>query len=163
LANEKNLRPFDKRTVSEQREISKKGGKASGESRRRKKAFKTTLNEMLNNNFVLSADEQRLYGKFNIPITNDNTVQERLLAVLMVNALKGDLPSLKYIAEISGDDPKLKLMQQEFNLKKKIAQMGAGGERLHLRNPPEDSRTHERRRQWKRKRNRRCQRNRPGT
>lgn len=40
MANEKNLIPFDRRTESEQREIARKGGIASGESRRAYKSLK---------------------------------------------------------------------------------------------------------------------------
>ena len=43
MANEQNLKPFNKRTVSEQREIAKKGGKESGKSRRKRKALKEEL------------------------------------------------------------------------------------------------------------------------
>ena len=40
MANEENLKPFDKRTESEQREIRSKGGIASGKARRRKKTMR---------------------------------------------------------------------------------------------------------------------------
>lgn len=43
MANENNLRPFDQRTESEQREIRQKGGIASGEARRRKKAIQEVM------------------------------------------------------------------------------------------------------------------------
>lgn len=38
---------FDKRTTGELREIASKGGKASGESRKRKADFRRTLNQLL--------------------------------------------------------------------------------------------------------------------
>ena len=40
MANEENLIPFDKRTENEQREIARKGGLASGASRRAYKSLK---------------------------------------------------------------------------------------------------------------------------
>lgn len=40
MANEQNLIPFDARTESEQREIRRKGGIASGKARRKKKALR---------------------------------------------------------------------------------------------------------------------------
>ena len=43
MANEKNLRPLNTRTKSEQREIQKKGGKASVSSRRRHKTLQETI------------------------------------------------------------------------------------------------------------------------
>lgn len=47
MANEQNLKPQNKRTKSEQREIAKKGGIKSGEARRRKKALKETMQMLL--------------------------------------------------------------------------------------------------------------------
>ena len=40
MANEQNLNPFGTLTENEQREISSKGGKASGEARRKKKLLR---------------------------------------------------------------------------------------------------------------------------
>ena len=48
MANAENLVPFDERTESEQREIRSKGGKASGETRRRKKAMRQAASMLLN-------------------------------------------------------------------------------------------------------------------
>ncbi len=47
MANNENLIPFNKRTVSEQRKIQSAGGRASGEARRRKADFRKTLNVLL--------------------------------------------------------------------------------------------------------------------
>jgi hypothetical protein len=45
--NDENLKPLNKRTKSEQREIARKGGKASGESRRRKANLRKAVNAAL--------------------------------------------------------------------------------------------------------------------
>lgn len=45
--NEQNLIPFDKRTESEQREIAKMGGKASGQARKKKKTTAELISQML--------------------------------------------------------------------------------------------------------------------
>ena len=47
MANEQNLIPQNKRTKSEQTEIAKKGGKASGKSRRKKKYIKEQLETLM--------------------------------------------------------------------------------------------------------------------
>ncbi len=47
MANEQNLIPQNKRTKTEQREIAKKGGKASGKSRRKKKYIKEQLETLM--------------------------------------------------------------------------------------------------------------------
>ena len=47
MANEKNLIPFDKRTENETRELGRKGGKASGKARLRKKHGKELVRALL--------------------------------------------------------------------------------------------------------------------
>ena len=47
MANEKNLIPQNRRTKSERREIAIKGGKASGEARRKRKTLKEELLALL--------------------------------------------------------------------------------------------------------------------
>ena len=47
MANEENLIPIQNRTTSEAREISAKGGKKSGEARRRKKDMKAKMKLLL--------------------------------------------------------------------------------------------------------------------
>ena len=47
MANEQNLIPQNKRTKTEQREIAKKGGKASGKSKRKKKYIKEQLETLM--------------------------------------------------------------------------------------------------------------------
>ena len=49
MANESNLIPFSKRTKDEVREYAAKGGRASGETRRKKKLFKQLMNSYLDN------------------------------------------------------------------------------------------------------------------
>jgi len=49
MANDKNLKPQNTRTKSEQREIAKKGGIASGEARRERKKIKDELILLLSN------------------------------------------------------------------------------------------------------------------
>lgn len=72
MANIENLKPFSERTESEQRAIRKKGGKASGEARRRRKTFremveaalsaKGTMGETVGDDVVLSMIEACLAG-----------------------------------------------------------------------------------------------------
>ena len=52
MANEQNLIPMNERTKSEQRAIATAGGKASGESRRKRKTLKEELLLMLENEEV---------------------------------------------------------------------------------------------------------------
>ena len=52
MANEKNLIPFNELTESQQREIASKGGKASGEARRKRKTLKEELLLMLSDSDI---------------------------------------------------------------------------------------------------------------
>lgn len=88
--NEKNLIPFNKRTESEQREISSKGGKASGISRSFRSATKKHLKE-----------HPELFDK--------------IISMLERMSLEGDLKALDLLLELSGESPK----QMELALKKR--------------------------------------------
>ena len=52
MANEQNLKPFSDRTEDEQREIRSKGGKASGQARRRKADLRKIAQSVLDGTFT---------------------------------------------------------------------------------------------------------------
>ncbi len=52
MANEQNLKPFSDRTEAEQREIRSKGGKASGQARRRKADLRKIAQSVLDGTFT---------------------------------------------------------------------------------------------------------------
>lgn len=52
MANEQNLKPFSERTEKEQREIRSKGGKASGQARRRKADLRKIAQSVLDGTFT---------------------------------------------------------------------------------------------------------------
>ncbi len=107
MANEKNLIPLSERTKSEQREITSKGGKASGEVRRRKKSMKQVMDMLLQMPANTQADWELL---INMGIdTNDideETVNNLLVvnAALLAKAKKGDVNSIKELRSIIQDD-----------------------------------------------------------
>ena len=99
MANEKNLVPFDKLTEKEQRKIASKGGKASVEARRERKALKE---ELL---FLLEQDGR----------------QERISLALLEKAANGDVAAYKLIAEMLGEyqqQQKVDLNLPDINLVK---------------------------------------------
>ena len=90
---------FDKRTASEQQEIARAGGKASGRSRRRKRQFRDEL-EML-----LPLTDK---GKDGQPIINPltgrkQTVQQSITMQLLLKARKGDVKAAKLILGTLGE------------------------------------------------------------
>ena len=97
-----NLKPV--RTKSEARERGKKGGIASGEKRREKKAMKETLETLLQmplkSGKSVDLDEIKdiaaLKGK-NI------TVQEAIMLAQIQKAIKGDTKAAEYVRDTSGN------------------------------------------------------------
>lgn len=99
MANEKNLIPQDKRTKSEQREIAKKGGKASGEKRRETKAYKEIAKA------VLSAkvdDEEFLAIAKQCGVDNPDIKTITFLGMVKV-AINGSHNAFDRIAELTGE------------------------------------------------------------
>ena len=99
-----NLIPQSERTKAEQREIARKGGTASGEKRREKKAMKETLETLLKmplkSGKATDLDEIKniaaLKGK-NI------TVQEAIMLAQIQKAMKGDTKAAEYVRDTSGN------------------------------------------------------------
>ena len=99
-----NLIPQSERTKAEQRVIARKGGIASGEKRREKKAMKETLETLLQmplkSGKATDLDEIKniaaLKGK-NI------TVQEAIMLAQIQKAVKGDTKAAEYVRDTSGN------------------------------------------------------------
>ena len=102
MAGKDNLKPV--RTKSEARERGKKGGIASGEKRREKKAMKETLETLLQmplkSGKAVDLDKIKdiaaLKGK-NI------TVQEAIMLAQIQKAMKGDTKAAEYVRDTSGN------------------------------------------------------------
>ena len=88
MANEQNLKPQNKRTKSEQREIARKGGKASGQARRKRKEFKEALKLALT-----------------VVMDDDKTVQDLGIEALMDRFMKGDPKVFELIRDTIGEKP----------------------------------------------------------
>lgn len=109
--NDKNLIPNSERTPSELREITSKGGKKSGESRRRKKTMKQVMDMLLGMPANTPQDWQLLADLgFNLDELDEDTVNNILVvnAALLKNAKQGDVASIKELRSIIRDDDLLK-------------------------------------------------------
>lgn len=99
--SDKNLIPFTKETAKRN---GKKGGIASGVTRRKKRGLKETLNIILNGNH-LSAEMQRKlleYGYKSEEINN-----ELYLAIKVFEAAtKGNVRAIEFIRDTTGQKPK---------------------------------------------------------
>ena len=101
MGKSENLIPFDERTENEQREIARKGGKASGVARREKKALKTTLEALLTMPIKDGKLEDVDKIKSLASLENKNiSVQEAIVLKALQRALNGDIKAFKAIADI---------------------------------------------------------------
>lgn len=92
MANDKNLISLKERTTSEQRELARKGGIASGRSRRKKKTIRETL-------------EMMLAGK----MPDGATRRDAIVAALLEKALSGDVRAFEAIRDSIGEKPTEKM------------------------------------------------------
>ena len=88
MANKENLRVP---TSSEARRNGKKGGIASGESRRHRKLLRECLDELLAREYT--ADGRTITGS------------EALAAALMKKAMKGDVKAFEALRDTAGEKP----------------------------------------------------------
>ena len=97
MANNENLRPFGTLTESEQREISQKGGRASGEARQAKKSLREAMQ------VLMDAD---LTGKDGKTMTGT----EAMAAKAFQAALKGDWKAWELVRDTAGQKPVEKIV-----------------------------------------------------
>lgn len=116
---------FDKRTTGELREIASKGGKASGESRRRKADFRRTLNQLLTLK-IDSPEWTPLLESLGI----DSTLESAINAAMIKEALSGNVKAYEVIARYSGQTEKTEIDQEEQKLHMEVvkAKMGVDSE-----------------------------------
>lgn len=125
MANEKNLIPFSQRSENEAREYGAKGGRKSGEVRRRKKSMKQIMELLL---------EKRTFAPDDFTLLSDlglNSVEfedEEITNLLIVNAAllkkakSGDVGAIKELRDIIQDDAykkhKMKLDKEYLRIEK---------------------------------------------
>lgn len=103
MANYENIRDkgFDKRTTSELREITSRGGKASGEARRRKADFRKTLNLLLTAK-IDSPEWTPLLEALGL----DSTLESAVNAAMIKEALAGNVKAYIAIRDTLGQTTK---------------------------------------------------------
>ena len=122
--NEKNLIPFSERSESEVREINSKGGKASGETRRRKRDIKQKMKALLELPAAVN-DREQLEALGVDPDDMDNEMV--LVMAMFLNAAQGDTKAFDRVMQILGKDmghEELALRKRELKLKEKAASDG---------------------------------------
>ena len=123
MPNEHNLIPI--RTESEAREKGSKGGKKSGESRRRKKTMKQVMDFLLSLPANARADYDFLVEQgIDLNDLDEEFVNNMLVVntALLAKAKSGDVSAVKELRNVIRDDyfakEKLKLEKEKFNFEK---------------------------------------------
>ena len=97
---------FDKLTAKEQREIAKKGGKASVKARREKKAMKENLQTILamtlKSGKLADIDTIKNFASLN---GRNITVQDAILIKQAQKAMMGDTRAAEFVRDLSGNKP----------------------------------------------------------
>lgn len=110
MANEENLKPFNNRTESEQREIAQKGGIASGQSRRQKKTL-SELAKIIAENPAPTAAKKKL-TKIGISDEDANN-NACIVAAVYDKAIKGNMQAVdkweQLVAVSKSDESKYEL------------------------------------------------------
>ena len=101
MANYENIKDkgFDKRSTSELREISSKGGKKSGETRRRKANFRKTLNKLL----TAEIDNEEWKPVLEA-LGVECTLETAMLAAQIKAAMNGDTKAAYFVAQYAGQN-----------------------------------------------------------
>ena len=114
LANEENLLPLNKRTKREQREITQKGGKASGKARRQKK----TMQELMKATLLLALKDKGDVADVDAETTlpglagQNMSVMQALVLAQVKKGLEGDGNAFDRIMELVGE----KVSKQEITV-----------------------------------------------
>ena len=115
--NEKNLRPLHQSNEEATRN-GKKGGIASGKSRRRKRALKQIACQLLDHE-VVSEDTRSSLSKFGF---DDEEMTNAAVLILSTykEACHGNMRAVELLIRISGEDPDQKRKDDELKLKREL-------------------------------------------
>lgn len=116
MANEQNLRPFSAESVNEARESGARGGRKSGETRRRKKLLRETIEEMLSRAAVDGKYKQQLMDLGIAKKKPSN--QDAMVGAMMLRALEGSERAFELLRDTMGEKPvdKVELNTIEINI-----------------------------------------------
>lgn len=124
MPNEQNLIPMEQRSPEEAREMGRKGGRASGESRRRKKSLREAAELYLS----LPVANRRAWNKISAEGVDPDDIDNQMAMIigLTQKAVKGDAKAAKIIVDLLDkqmgktaddaleDDPITKSLKEEM-------------------------------------------------
>lgn len=109
-----NLIPFNNRTESEQREIAKKGGRASGSARRKKANLKRAMNMILTTNVNDEQMAEVLHG-YGMEDTFESAVVLRMIRRILED---GDPAAYKAVMDTIREKEALDVKEQRAKIEK---------------------------------------------
>ena len=104
MSKENNLIPLNERTKSEQREIARKGGIASGKARRKKKLLRQILDEIGESR--LNTNEAKDIAKALSINKRDVTYDVAIMFKAVNEALGGNIKAMEFIRDTRGQNNK---------------------------------------------------------
>lgn len=107
-----NLIPFSERSVEEAREFGRRGGKASGESRRKKANFRKVLNTLLT--AEINSPE---WTPFLESLGLDSTLESAVNAAMIKEALDGNVKAYEAIAKYTGQSAQTEADEEEQKIR----------------------------------------------
>lgn len=131
--NNENLIPASRRSKAEARENGRKGGQASGRTRRRKKAMRTVFRQIA----TMPVNDAELKRQMEAAGMDEETTYAAALAWKAIyHAMKGNSQMMRLVMEMLGEDPSIMLKEREIKLKEKMAEGGATEEPTIILLPP---------------------------
>jgi hypothetical protein len=125
MANEQNLIPASKRSKSEARENSKKGGVESGKSRRRKKALRLALKEAVSMRLNELPEDMRAAIMATVGITDDaQTVADAVIGGIILSACGGSAPMARLLLDTIGESMEARMREREVRVKERVLNEG---------------------------------------
>lgn len=110
MAGEDNLIPMSERSKDEVREIAAKGGRNSGESRRKRKAMRESLEILLGmplkSGEACEIEDVQSYAELN---GQNITVEQAMIIAQIKKAIKGDTQAMAFLRDTSGQAPNQKV------------------------------------------------------
>ena len=118
MANEANLIPANRRSKSELREMTRKGGINSGRSRRKKADLKRAFETILQADVSSNKTKEQLEN-----LGFEATNEMALAMVMMQKAMKGDVRAFEQISKLTATDTKDSLDKKEQRERIKAIQL----------------------------------------
>lgn len=121
MANPENLigHGFHERTASEQREIARAGGVASGKARRKKAAAKKAFADVLASVPALNKETLSNLERLGLADLENVDIQTLIAYAIAQKAMKGDVKAANFMMEMTGEDAYSKVQRERTAVAKK--------------------------------------------